>query len=127
MYLKRKITKILLLLFSKKKIQVLYLYFYIQAQLSPNCFIKNYLFMLLAGKWASARFCLAYLAFSGLANIYAQRIALSVAILSMVNSTNQVQESSATSNSSCAQIEVDTSSQEVSLLKAYVEMKICNR
>jgi len=41
------------------------------------------------GTWGSTRYFLAYLAFFGFANVYALRVNLSVAILSMVNSTYQ--------------------------------------
>uniref|UniRef100_H2ZGY3 Sialin n=1 Tax=Ciona savignyi TaxID=51511 RepID=H2ZGY3_CIOSA len=41
----------------------------------------------LVGTWLSTRFSLAYLAFFGFMNVYALRVNLSVAILSMVNST----------------------------------------
>ena len=39
------------------------------------------------GRWWSARFSLAYLGFFGFLNVYALRVNLSVAILSMVNSS----------------------------------------
>jgi len=41
------------------------------------------------GTWWSSRFFLAYLAFFGFANVYALRVNLSVAIVSMVNSSYQ--------------------------------------
>jgi len=59
-----------------------------------------------AGKWWSTRYCLAYLAFLGFANVYALRVNLSVAILSMVNSTYQESHSSSSNQSvsiSCPQ------------------------
>jgi len=65
-----------------------------------------------AGKWASSRYCLSYLIFCGIATIYAQRVALSVAILSMVNSTNRIQESNNLLNSSCSQTYIYTTTQE---------------
>lgn len=40
-----------------------------------------------AGTWTSSRYCIVYLAFLGFVNVYALRVNLSVAILSMVNST----------------------------------------
>nr|CAB3266122.1 sialin [Phallusia mammillata] len=42
------------------------------------------------GKWFSTRFCIAYLGFFGFMNVYALRVNLSVAILSMVNASYQV-------------------------------------
>jgi len=65
-----------------------------------------------AGKWLSSRYCLSYLTFFGFANIYAQRLALSVAILSMVNSTNQIQENKQLSTGSCSQTYINTTAQE---------------
>ena len=50
------------------------------------------------GIWCSTRFFLAYLGFFGFANVYALRVNLSVAIVSMVNSTYLV--SNHTSNNS---------------------------
>ena len=45
------------------------------------------MFTISVGKWWSSRYCLAYLAFFGFANVYALRVNLSVAILSMTNNT----------------------------------------
>ena len=76
------------------------------------------MFFFSAGKWGSSRFCLSYMTFFGFATIYAQRVVLSVAILSMVNSTDQLQESSTISNSTCDHVKVDSSVQMVSSMKA---------
>lgn len=65
-----------------------------------------------AKTWTSTRYCLAYMAFLGFANVYALRVNLSVAILSMVNSTYQHAGSSNTSTPStvsCPQNIVNTS------------------
>jgi len=45
------------------------------------------LLLLAVGRWFSARFHLVYLAFFGFVNVYALRVNLSVAIISMVNSS----------------------------------------
>jgi len=55
-----------------------------------------------AGTWLSARYCLAYLSFFGFVNVYALRANMSVAILSMVNTTYQQQHSNTSvATSSC--------------------------
>lgn len=56
---------------------------------------------LAVGTWFSSRFCLAYLAFLGFVNVYALRVNLSVAIVSMVNSSYLVSPHHSNDSSAC--------------------------
>ena len=53
------------------------------------------------GTWISARYGLSYLAFFGFVNVYALRVNLSVAILSMVNSSYLVPTNHANTSDVC--------------------------
>lgn len=66
------------------------------------------------GTWWSTRYCLGYLAFLGFVNVYALRVNLSVAILSMVNSTYQNSHSDGSNSNSvsCPQNVVANSTRE---------------
>jgi len=62
--------------------------------------VKDFVLLLLVavGRWFSARFCLIYLAFFGFVNVYALRVNLSVAIISMVNSSYLIDSNNYSSN-----------------------------